>query len=119
MPTVDQAIPVFFVKDARHSIEWYTRVLGFRLLFDHGGYAGIAFDDAHIHLAQREAEAPDVRYKAGCYLRLHRGVDDYVKAIVAAGQALAAQLSDHPDYGMREATVRDPDGNDIYIGQPL
>lgn len=46
------------------------------------------------------------------------GIDDYVAAIQARGQALTASLKDHP-YGMREATVRDPDGNDVYIGQPL
>ena len=45
-------------------------------------------------------------------------IDEYVAAIVAAGQSLTASLKNH-DYGMREATVRDPDGNDIYIGQPL
>ena len=117
MPTVEKAIPVFFVEDARRSIEWYTRVLTFRVLFDYGEYAGIGLDGAHIHLAQRSA--PDgVRLKGGCYLLLESGLDEFVAAIVADGQALTAPLRDH-DYGMREATVRDPDGNDIYIGQPL
>ena len=36
MPTVDKAIPVLFVEDARRSLTWYSRVLGFRVLFDHG-----------------------------------------------------------------------------------
>lgn len=60
MPIVEAVVPTFFVQDARASIEWYVRVLGFQVEFDTGTYAG-----------------------------------------------------------MREATVRDPDGNDIYIGQPL
>ena len=47
------------------------------------------------------------------------GVDDYVAQIQAAGQPLAATVKDRPEYGMREAAVRDPDGNDIYIGQEI
>ena len=117
MPIIDRVSPVFFVQNAKRSIEWYTRVLGFRVLFEYPDYAGIGLDGAHIHLAQRSA--PDgVRLKGGCYLRLASGIDEYVAAIVAAGQSLTASLKNH-DYGMREATVRDPDGNDIYIGQPL
>src|SRR5437868_13189821 len=117
MPTADGAVPVFFVQDVKRSMEWYTCVLGFRVVFDHGEYAGIGLDSAHIHLAQRSA--PDgVRLKGGCYLRLANGIDEYVAAIAAAGQSLTASLKNH-DYGMREATVRDPDCNDIYIGQPL
>ena len=73
MPTVDKAVPVFFVQDAKRSIEWYTRVLRFRVLFNYGEYAGIGLDSAHIHLAQRSA--PDgVRLKGGCYLRLANGM---------------------------------------------
>ena len=117
MPNVDKAVPVFFVQDAKRSIAWYTHVLSFRVLFDYGEYAGIGLDGAHIHLAQRSAPH-GVRLKGGCYLRLASGIDEYVAAIVAAGQSLTASLKNH-DYGMREATVRDPDGNDIYIGQPL
>ncbi|MBA3541732.1 MAG: VOC family protein [Deltaproteobacteria bacterium] len=39
-------------------------------------------------------------------------------AIAAAGHARTSPLKDH-DYGMREATVRDPDGNDIYVGEVI
>ena len=53
------------------------------------------------------------------YARLRSGLDEYVSAIQGRGQTLTAPLKDHPEYGMREATVRDPDNNDIYIGQPL
>jgi catechol 2,3-dioxygenase-like lactoylglutathione lyase family enzyme len=116
MPTAEMAIPVFFVQDAKRSIEWYTRVLGFRLLFEVGEYCGIGREDAEIHLAQRGAGG--VSNKAGCYLRIANGIDEYIAAIVGAGEPLVASLKDH-DYGMREATVRDPDGNDIYIGQSL
>jgi len=42
---------------------------------------------------------------------------EYAAQIQATGQPLTAAPEDRPEYGMREAAVRDPDGNDIYIGQ--
>ena len=58
-------------------------------------------------------------HKGGCYLRLREGLDEYVREIVGRGQALTAGVADHLDYGMRDATVRDLDGNDVDIGQPV
>jgi catechol 2,3-dioxygenase-like lactoylglutathione lyase family enzyme len=117
MPSVERAVPVLFVQDAKRSVDWYTRVLGFHVLFDHGEYAGVALGDAQIHLAQR-SPPEGVRMKGAFYLRLASGIDDYIAEIAATGHAFASSPKDH-DYGMREATVRDPDGHDIYIGQPL
>jgi catechol 2,3-dioxygenase-like lactoylglutathione lyase family enzyme len=94
MPEVDKAVPVFFVHDAKRSIDWYTCVLGFRLQLDHGGYAGIALEDAQIHLAQRGDGDTSVRYKAGCYLRLKSGIDAYVNGVVATGESLVSPLAD-------------------------
>jgi len=51
--------------------------------------------------------------------RARRGVDHDVAQTEAVGQPLTATVKDRPEYGMREATVRDPDGNDIYIGQEI
>jgi hypothetical protein len=39
--------------------------------------------------------------------------------IEGAGQRMTAPPADRSEYGMREAAVRDPDGNDIYIAQQL
>ena len=120
MPTVAAVSPTFFVQDVRKSVEWYVRVLGFHVAFDAGDYVGVALGPAEIHLAQRGKRPREgLRYKAGCYLRIASGVDEYIAQIQATGEPLVSPLKDHPDYGMREATVRDPDGNDIYIGQPM
>jgi catechol 2,3-dioxygenase-like lactoylglutathione lyase family enzyme len=116
MPTVERAVPVLFVHDAERSVDWYTRVLGFRVLFNYGEYAGMALGDAQVHLAQR-SPPEGLRLKGAFYLRLASGIDDYVADVVAKGGA-ASSPKDH-DYGMRESTVNDPDGHDIYIGQPL
>lgn len=119
MPTVEAIAPSFFVKDLPRSIDWYVRVLGFRVAFQTADYAGVTLGPATIVLVQVGTAPAGLSYKAACHLRLASGVDDYVAQIEAAGQPLTAPVKDRPEYGMREATVRDPDGNDIYIGQEL
>ena len=119
MPTIEAIAPDFFVKDLGRSIDWYTRVLGFRVAFQAADYAGVSLGQATIVLVQVATAPGGLSHKAACHLRLASGVDDYVAQIEAAGQPLTATVKDRPEYGMREATVRDPDGNDIYIGQNI
>jgi len=114
MPDVTAVVPTFFVPDVRKAADWYVRVLGFSHEFMTDDYAGVTLGPVTIHLAQFSKAL-----KGACYLRLARGLDAYVAEIVARGHALTAPPKDHPEYGMREVTVRDLDGNDIYIGQPL
>lgn len=118
MPSVEKTIPVLFVQDAKRAVEWYARVLGFRVRFeeDEGEYIGLEHDGAQVHLAQRRAPE-GVRLKGAFQLRLANGIDEYVAAIVTTGETLVAPLNEMGD--MRGATVRDPDGNDVYIGQLL
>jgi hypothetical protein len=71
---------------------------------------------AQIHLAERGAPG-GVRLKGACQFHFVSGLEEYVAAIVAAGQPLAAPLSRSSI--MLGATVRDPDGNDIYLGQMM
>ena len=113
MPDVIAVKPTFFVSDVKRSADWYVRVLGFEIEFMSDDYAGVGLGPVRIHLAQ----APKA-IKGAAYLQLASGVDEYVAQIVARGHALTHPVKDH-DYGMREATVRDPDGNDLYIGQVI
>jgi|SRR5579871_499990 len=119
MPTVEAIAPNFFVRDLGRSVEWYVRVLGFGVVFRAADYAGVRLGAALIVLAQVGTAPAGVSYKSACHLRLASGVDDYVAQIETAGQPLTAPAKDRPEYGLREAHVRDPDGNDIYIGQEL
>jgi catechol 2,3-dioxygenase-like lactoylglutathione lyase family enzyme len=110
---VERAIPTLFVSDLDASVAWYQRVLGFQVRFRIADYAGLSLGGAQIHLGRWE---PPIT--AAFYLRLAHGVEEFVASIEAQGVALASGLKDH-EYGMREATVHDPDGNEIYIGQPI
>ena len=118
MPTVEAITPSFFVADLDRAIEWYVRVLRFEVAFRAEEFAGVRLGAAMIVLV-RAVPTEGVRYRSACHLRLAGGVDEYAAQIEAAGEQLAARVKDRPEYGMREAAVRDPDGNDIYFGQEL
>ncbi len=113
MIEVERAIPTMFVSDLDVACAWYERVLGFRVTFRRADYAGLSLGGARIHLGQWERPIT-----AAFYLRLTRGVDELVASIESKGERILSPLQDH-DYGMREATVHDPDGNEIYVGQPI
>ncbi len=113
MIEVERAIPTLFVSDLDAACAWYERVLGFRITFRHAEYAGLSLGSAVIHLGYLERPIT-----AAFYLRLARGVDELVASIEATGVPILSPLKDR-DYGMREATVHDPDGNEIYVGQPV
>lgn len=113
MIEVERAIPTMFVSDLDAACAWYERVLGFRTTFRLPDYAGLALGGAYIHLGLSKQPIT-----AAFYLQLAHGVDELVASIAAAGEHILASLKDH-DYGMREATIHDPDGNEIYIGQPI
>jgi catechol 2,3-dioxygenase-like lactoylglutathione lyase family enzyme len=119
MPTVENIAPSFFVKDVARSVDWYTRVLGFGVDWRAVDHAGLRLGPALIVLVHAGPAPAGVSYRSACHLRLASGVDDYVAQIEAAGQPMTAAAKDRPEYRMREACVRDPDGNDIYIGQEI
>lgn len=56
-------VPIFRVKDAAASVEWYRRI-GFEQVFEHRfadgmpAYVGIARDDAMIHLSEHTGDSP-------------------------------------------------------------
>lgn len=119
MPTVESIAPSMFVTDLQRSIDWYVRVLGFQVEWTAADHAGVRLGPALIVLVHVATATAPVRVKNACHLRLASSVDDYVAEISATGQPLAAIAQDRPEYGIREASVCDPDGNAIYIGREL
>jgi catechol 2,3-dioxygenase-like lactoylglutathione lyase family enzyme len=114
--TIEAIAPSFFVTGLARSVDWYVRVLGFGVDWNALDHAGVRLGPALIVLVRA---AGGVRYQSACHIRLASGLDDYVAQIVAAGLSVTAAPRDRPEYGMREAHIRDPDGNDIYLGQEI
>jgi catechol 2,3-dioxygenase-like lactoylglutathione lyase family enzyme len=106
--------PIFKVADVARSTEWFTRA-GFNVSFHDESYAFAHRDrDLTIHLALAAGE--DVPGRGSLYLHC-QDADRVAEEWRAAGLAVDG-LRDE-DYGKREGSVSDPDGNVIRFGSPI
>jgi catechol 2,3-dioxygenase-like lactoylglutathione lyase family enzyme len=103
--------PILHVADARASIEWYAR-LGFAVESEHTFGSGLPLyvrlrrGPAQLHLSEH-------RLDGGPVTHVYLYVDD-VDSVIPAGA-----LAEDCPWGMREARLRDPDGNEVRVGSPL
>ena len=117
-------VPFMRYRDAPAAIEWLERALGFEKLALHedekGGvaHAVLRFGTGAIQLSSpRGHETDPVEHPLGLG-GLYLVVDDpdalYARA-KAAGAEITRELTDE-DYGSREFSVRDPEGNSWSFG---
>jgi catechol 2,3-dioxygenase-like lactoylglutathione lyase family enzyme len=106
--------PILQVADLPRAIDFYTKILGFELGWTGGTppfIASVCRDNVELNLRLELRPVPSRVYiQAG-------GVDTYSEGIRAAGVPMIHPLEDR-DYGMRDFTFADPDGNTIAIGEP-
>ena len=109
-PTVVGAEPVFTVTDVARSIDHYRR-LGFSVTHHDESYAFARRDHLTIHLAHAAVSHPATLYMH--VTDADRLADEWREAGVDVPGP-----QDY-DYGKREGSVVDPDGNRIRFGSPL
>ena len=103
--------PILHVADARASIAWYAQ-LGFEVESEHifgpdsPLYVRLRRGPAQLHLSEH-------RLDGGPVTHVYLYVGD-VDSVIPAG----AVAEDCP-WGMREARLTDPDGNEVRVGSPL
>ena len=105
----EELVPIFRVKDARASAQWYAR-LGFKVEGEHRFapelplYMFLRRGRAALHLSEHAGDA-----RPGTLVYLY--IDD-VEAIAAEFNATIAE-----EPWAREVALTDPDGNRLRIGQ--
>jgi uncharacterized glyoxalase superfamily protein PhnB len=112
---LEAAVPVLSVTDLPEAIDYYERVLGFRLGWKWGEppqLASVCRDRVEVNLAQSTA-APAAISKV--YFQM-AGVDAYYHQVTTAGAAVAVPLADRP-YGMRDFRIVDASGNELSFGE--
>jgi Glyoxalase/Bleomycin resistance protein/Dioxygenase superfamily len=106
--------PVFTVADLKRSVGWFERA-GFDISIHDDSYAFAHRDRAlTIHLA--EAGPDDQPGQAGVYLHCldaDRVAEDW------RSSGIEVEGPQDEEYGRREGSTRDPDGNLIRFGSPL
>ena len=106
--------PVFTVADVGRSVAYYER-LGFDTSFHDEAYAFAHRDrDLTIHLAK--ATESSVPGHSSIYIHC-QDADRVAEEWRMAGIAVTGP--EDQDYGKREGTTADPDGNTIRFGSPI
>ena len=109
--------PALRYKDGHAAIDWLVRAFGFEkhVVFDGPGgtvaHAELRFGPGALSLgsAQSTDDNPWSRVRQGIYARVD-DVDALHDRAKAAGAEIASPLKDQ-DYGSRDFSARDPEGN--------
>jgi uncharacterized glyoxalase superfamily protein PhnB len=106
--------PIFQVADVTRSAEWFERA-GFDVSFHDDTYAFAHRDrDLTIHLAR--AEGDEIPGHGALYLHC-QDADRVAEEWRRAGIPVTGPRDE--DYGKREGSIADPDGNLIRFGSPI
>lgn len=110
-------IPVMRVTDLDAALRFYVDVLGFAESFRFGeppAYAGVNAGGHELHINLEREHAGRGEF----YLAVDDGIDELYARVQERGATIDIELKDQP-YGMRDFSVRDPDGNFLTLGQTL
>jgi catechol 2,3-dioxygenase-like lactoylglutathione lyase family enzyme len=111
---------VLAVHNIKKSADFYVKMLGFRIVREPPGWIFVARDSCMIMLGECPDDMP--ASDLGChsyfaYLRV-ADADSYFQHLKAQGAELQSPIENKP-WGMRQFTVRTPDGHRIAIGHIL
>ena len=111
------AASVLAVRDMATALAFYRDALGFAVSFEWGAptqYACLCRDAVDLHLNAGSARGPG----QGAICLFVADVDALHAEWAARGVPLPQAPADRP-YGMRDFSLRDPDGNEIIAGQAI
>ncbi|MEO8017126.1 MAG: glyoxalase superfamily protein [Pseudomonadota bacterium] len=117
-PRLHAVSPIFQVEVLERGIDFYTRMLGFKLAWTWGtppDRASLRRDAVEITLETRHVG--EAARASHVYLQVEK-IDEYYAAIIAAGARAKVPLADRA-YGMRDCRVIDPDANELSIGESI
>jgi DNA-binding MarR family transcriptional regulator/catechol 2,3-dioxygenase-like lactoylglutathione lyase family enzyme len=120
-PTVEpvESTTVFHVSDLEKSLAFYTGTLGFKVDFKYGkpeSYAGLSWKSVHLHLS---SSYPYKNNTGHGNLYIHGGdIDRLYERLDSLGVDFYSRILDR-EYGMRDFSIKDPDGNQIGFGASM
>jgi uncharacterized glyoxalase superfamily protein PhnB len=112
---------VLAVRDLQVSTNYYVDVLGFRKdPIDAEGWSFLSRDEFSVMLGECKDEKPASELGNHSYFVYWNvdGVDEFYREITARGALVTSQPSNKP-WGLREFTLRTPDGHRITCGETI
>jgi uncharacterized glyoxalase superfamily protein PhnB len=136
--TVKFVDPNIRVKNVARAADWYRRMLGLKVEMavpDKKKPAFARLTNGQIALMISDGSdpfsgkpAPKLTAEAitarkaqrvvSFYFRVDDGIDALYRSVKRKGARISMELADQP-YGMREFAMKDPDGYEVAIGQPV
>ncbi len=110
---INRVVPDLQSSSLPKASDFYTQVLGFQVVMDHGWIVTLADPhrpDVQLSLMTHDATAPVVPVAS---IQVD-DVDAAYRAARAAGAEIVYELSDEP-WGVRRFFVKDPDGNVLNV----
>ena len=113
----EQLVVEVVVRDLEHSLAFYT-ALGFTLARRDGGFAALQWGARWLFLDQR-SDLPELSGPARANARIIvADVDQLWATAQALGLPVERPIANR-SYGLRDFTVRDPDGFELRFATPL
>ena len=123
MSNIVHVTPFLLVPELDAALDFFTRVLGFTVPFQMANYAYLALDAAGLRLLAERTATPVTHEHARTTVYIDvRDVDAlYVQLQpqLATLPAEDVQVPANKYWGMREVSVRMPDGHWLTFGQPI
>jgi catechol 2,3-dioxygenase-like lactoylglutathione lyase family enzyme len=108
-----QGAPVLQVLDVAATVSYYKNVLGFVSDFGDENYAVVWRDNSAIHFMKGNGAPRGVHL-----FQWVRDVDSFYSEISKRGAEIYVEPGDRP-YGVRDFSVRDPNGVSVIFGQDI
>jgi uncharacterized glyoxalase superfamily protein PhnB len=109
------AFPIFHTADLSRAVAFYREGLGFEEEYRFGdSFVLLGLGPFALGLTQVEEIEPAGRASLWLYCD---DVDAEIEALRQAGVEISREPQDM-EWGERMASIRDPDGNEIYLAQP-
>jgi lactoylglutathione lyase len=110
-----EAFPIFHTPDLERAVAFYVNRLGFEERYRIEGFVAVALGPFSLGLAESSEVDPPGRVALWLYTD---DVDAEIDALREAGVEVLKEPKDQ-EWGERMASVLDPDGNEICLGQRL
>jgi uncharacterized glyoxalase superfamily protein PhnB len=116
--------PVFPVADVTAAIGWYGRVLGFEPQFVNSTaeevpvYALIKRGAVALHILRMDEAPHGLRAPVQAQFWITSDLDDLFRQVESHGVEILQSPEAQP-WGHRDFMIRDPDGNVVWVTQPL
>ena len=122
MPRIVDSRCVLAVRNLRESTRFYVDVLGFQRDFGDGsdGWSFLSRDAFKLMLGECPDEKPASELGNHSYVAylLVEGLDQLYEEVSARGAEVISQPVTEP-WGIREFSIRTPDGHRIRFGEPI